>query len=96
VTGTQNGPNDAFVFETLWYGRGSFVVDSIARINSLPFALLELLEQRHSTRARVAQTVHIIWDVSVPLPESLRDSLVKLAQVTGFSLFICHTAQSNP
>jgi hypothetical protein len=50
----------------------------------------ERFEQRRSTRARVGQTAHIVWDVSTPIPEATGETLVKLAHATGFSLFTCH------
>ena len=84
----SDGISDEFVFESLWFGRGSFVVDSAARAESLLASFNGLLEQRRSTRARVTQTAHIVWDVSHPLSETTREPLVKLAQVTGFSLLL--------
>lgn len=82
--------SDEFVFESLWFGRGSFVVDSAARAVSLLASFNERFEQRRSTRARVGQTAHIVWDVSTPIPEATREALVKLAHATGFSLFTCN------
>ena len=82
--------SDEFVFESLWFGRGSFVVDSAARAVSLLASFNERFEQRRSTRARVGQTAHIVWDVSTPIPEATRETLVKLAHATGFSLFTCN------
>lgn len=82
--------SDEFVFESLWFGRGSFVVDSAARAVSLLAIFNERFEQRRSTRARVGQTAHIVWDVSTPIPEATRETLVKLAHATGFSLFTCN------
>jgi hypothetical protein len=86
--------SDEFVFESLWFGRGSFVVDSAARAVSLLASFNERFEQRRSTRARVTQTAHIVWDVSTPIPEATREALVKLAHATGFSLFNCHDSRS--
>ena len=88
VLRVTDGISDEFVFESLWFGRGSFVVDSAARAHLLLDKFNERLEQRRATRARVSQTAHIVWDVSSPLPEATREPLVKLAHATGFSLFI--------
>lgn len=82
--------SDEFVFESLWFGRCSFVVDSAARAVLLLASFNERFEQRRSTRARVGQTAHIVWDVSTPIPEATGETLVKLAHATGFSLFTCH------
>jgi hypothetical protein len=87
--------SDEFVFESLWFGRGSFVVDSAARAVSLLASFNERFEQRRSTRARVGQTAHIVWDVSTPIPEATRETLVKLAHATGFSLFTCNDFRST-
>jgi hypothetical protein len=87
--------SDEFVFESLWFGRGSFVVDSAARAVLLLASFNERFEQRRSTRARVGQTAHIVWDVSTPIPEATRETLVKLAHATGFSLFTCNDFRST-
>jgi hypothetical protein len=87
--------SDEFVFESLWFGRGSFVVDSAARAVLLLASFNERFEQRRSTRARVGQTAHIVWDVSPPIPEATRETLVKLAHATGFSLFTCNDFRST-
>ena len=92
----QEGPDDDFVFESLWYGRCSFVVDSLARLEYLLPWFMERLEERRATRARVRQTVHLVWDAGVPLPESVRDPLVELARAAGFSLFLCQDPQPSP
>lgn len=86
VTDEPDCLSDEFVFESLWYGRGSFIVDSIERMEYMLPRFIKRLEQRRATRARVSQTVHFIWDVSVPLPEPTREAITKLAQATGFSL----------
>lgn len=87
--------SDEFVFESLWFGRGSFVVDSAARAVSLLASFNERFEQRRSTRARVGQTAHIVWDISTPIPEATGETLVKLAHATGFSLFTCNDFRST-
>lgn len=86
VLRVTDGISDEFVFESLWFGRASFVVDSAARAMGLLASFNRLLEQRRSTRARVSQTAHIVWDFNSPVPEATRESIVKLAQATGVSL----------
>lgn len=80
--------SDEFVFESLWFGRGSFVVDSAARVESMLAHFTAQLEERRTTRAKVTQTAHVVWDLSSSLPEATRETFVKLAQATGFSLTI--------
>jgi hypothetical protein len=87
--------SDEFVFESLWFGRGSFVVDSAARAERMLASFSERFEQRRSTRARVNQTAHIVWEVSTPIREIMREPLAKLVQATGFSLFTCHDSRST-
>jgi hypothetical protein len=95
VLRVADGISDEFVFESLWFGRGSFVVDSAARAERLLGIFNERLEQRRATRARASQTAHIVWDVSTPLPEASRETFTKLAHATGFSFFACHDSRST-
>ena len=68
---TAEKPDDTFIFESLWYGRASFVVDSAERAEKLIARFVELLRERRATRARVDQTVHIVWDMDKPMPDAL-------------------------
>lgn len=83
--------DDDFVFEALWYGRSCFVVDSPERAVRMFGHFLELLEARKKVRARVNQTVHVVWDLKRPLSQQDAVMFAKLAQATGFSLFLCHS-----
>lgn len=87
--------DDDFVFEALWFGRSSFSVDSPARAEQMLKRFLELLEERKTTRARVRQTAHIVWDIPSPIPEAIREPLTTLAQATGLSLFLCHESHTS-
>ena len=88
--GEHNGTmNDEFVFETLWYGRNSFVVDSASRAERMLHSFLELLAQRKETRAHTRQTVHVVWDIQQPIPDSIRQRFANLGRVTGYRLMIC-------
>ena len=93
----QNGSeiSDDFIFEALWYGRSCFVVDSADRADRMLERFLELLEERKKVRARVAQTVHVVWDAMHPLSESQTLAFARLAKSTGFSLFVCRNSQPS-
>ena len=80
--------SDAFIFETVWYGRSSFVIDSEARANQALRSFLSELRQRKAGRARVSQTAHIVWDLQTPMPEQTRQLAANLAEATGFSVLI--------
>jgi hypothetical protein len=75
-----------FVFETLWYGRSSFVVDSAARSEKLLARIMALLEARKASRAHVRQTVHVVWDLQTPPREETVAEFEPLGRVTGFAL----------
>lgn len=88
---------DEFIFESVWYGRSSFVVDSEERSQKVLSAFLNQLTVRRNARAKVAQTAHIVWDVSSPITGDTRQELEKLAQATGFSvLLIGEKSASKP
>ena len=81
--------HDDFVFETLWYGRNSFVVDSGERGERMLHRFVELLTERRAARARVRQAVNLIWDAASSMPDPLRQRLATLAHDTGLTLMIC-------
>jgi len=81
--------DDDFIFETLWYGRHSFVVSSVARAEQILSRFLELMQERRSTRARSGQTVHVVWDVAQPISEEIRHRFTSLGRATGYSLLVC-------
>ena len=85
---------DDFIFEALWYGRSSFAIDSAVRAKDILESFLKMLEERRETRAHVAQTVHIVWDLDEAVPEKLREDFARFGRAAGFSLFIC-TPQEN-
>lgn len=89
---TDDRMDDDFVFEALWFKRASFVVDSPARVEALLRRITERLQERHATRARVRQTVHLVWDLAKPMPSTLRDPLANFAAPTGFSLFLVNAS----
>ncbi len=81
--------SDAFVFESLWYGRSCFVVDSVERANTLFVSIFEHLEQRSAARARTERNVHVVWNLDQHLHKDDLAAFEPLAAATGFSLFIC-------
>lgn len=80
--------SDSFVFESLWYRRSCFVVDSPQRAQSLFAEILRQLELRRSSRARTRRDVHIVWNLDQPPSEKDLATFQRLASATGFSLFI--------
>lgn len=79
---------DDFVFEALWFRRGSFVVDSAAHAERLLARFRELWRERRSTRARTRQQVHVVWDLDAPVPADLRQAFTDFAGPAGFTLFV--------
>ncbi len=99
--------DDRFVFECLWYGRCSFLVDDPTRAERLVKNFCIFLEERQSTRARAPQTVHVVWDLSTATPSdqaagaAFIDRWKRLLQAlswrgrrTGFSVFLCRDRES--
>ena len=88
VDAGENSLNQEFIFETLWFGRASFVVGSEKMSRELLDNLLARLKKRSTAKARVRQTVHIVWDLAEPIPEPTMLAFRDLASPTGFSLFL--------
>lgn len=89
--------DDDFVFDTLWFGRNSFVVNSAERCEQMLARFIELMETRRSTRAHTRQTVHVMWDVDALIPDDVVERFAILGRATGFTLLICrHEHQANP
>lgn len=80
---------DEFVFETLWFGRHSFVVDSVHRAEQMLEYFAQFLAQRRGTRAHTRQMVHIIWDLPAAIPQTTVQRLAKLGERTGYRLVLC-------
>jgi len=78
-----------FAFESLWYGRTCFVVDSPALAQTLLAEILKQLELRHVSRARTRHNVHLVWNLDQAPNEKDLAAIERLAASTGFSLFIC-------
>jgi hypothetical protein len=81
--------DDEFVFETLWYGRNSFVVHSSDRAERMLGRFVDLLSDRRATRARVKQTVHVVWDVDTPVSQETRRRFATVGKATGYRLLLC-------
>ena len=82
--------SDELIFESLWYGRSCFAVDSIDRINQLFGSIYFQLQQRQTARARSNFNVHIIWNIDQALHEDDIAAFEALARPAGFCLFICN------
>lgn len=80
--------SDEFIFESLWYGRSCFIVDSMDRINELFGSFYAQLEQRRAARARSKFNVHIIWNVDQELHQDDIAAFEQHAGPAGFTLFI--------
>lgn len=80
--------SDSFVFESLWYRRACFVVDSPQRAQALFAEILRQLELRHSSRARTRRNVHLVWNLDQPPGKQELAAFERLATSTGFSLFL--------
>lgn len=83
---------DTFVFESLWYRRGCFVVDP-SRAQTLLTEILKQLELRHASRARTRHNVHLVWNLAQPPGEKDLAAFERLASSTGFSLLICNDSR---
>lgn len=80
--------DEGFIFETVWYGRSSFVSADPERALTFLNVFQAMLEQRKLSRAKVSQTAHLVWDLQSPMPQKTRADLLKLAVATGFSILI--------
>lgn len=87
--------DDAFVFESAWYGRASFIADSLERNLQLLGYCLSQLKHRRITRARVGQTVHLVWDCDQELTEEAFEAFRQRAAVSGVSLFVIPQTRSE-
>lgn len=80
--------DDGFVFETVWHGRSSFACGDRDRAQQLLEYALERLGERRTSRAKVLQTVHLVWDLAEPIDPTLQKKLLTLAEATGISLLL--------
>ena len=87
--------DDRFVFETLWFGRNSFVLRDEARALRALEAFMEWLALRRDAKAHTRRTVHLVWDLAIEVPEPMRQRLEFLGKATGFTLLICRPAKSK-
>ena len=87
--------DEGFIFETVWYGRSSFVSADPERALTFLNFFQTMLEQRKLSRAKVSQTAHLVWDLQSPMPRQTRADLLKLAAATGFSILILREKASK-
>lgn len=81
--------DDRFVFETLWFGRNSFVVQDPERALALLDGFERWLTLRRDVRAQTKRRVHLVWDFGIEVPEPTRQRLELLGKATGLTLLIC-------
>ncbi len=84
--------DDEFIFETLWFGRNSFVIDDPERALPLLEKFMELMIRRRESRAHTRQTVHLLWDLPIEIPQPIQQRLEILGRATGYTLLICQVA----
>lgn len=77
-----------FIFEALWYGRTSFIVDSQDKAEAMLKVFIARLEKRLETKARTAQSVHLVWDIDRPIPKEILEKFTQWAEPAGYSLMI--------
>lgn len=77
------------VFETLWFGRNSFVLQDYERATLLLNGFAIWLSQRREVKAKTRRTVHLVWDMDVEVPMAVRQLIETIGRKTGFTLLIC-------
>ncbi len=98
--------SNRFIFEAVWFGRCSFLIDDPARAERLVKEFCILLEERRGTRARARQTVHVVWDLAGAVPpdkapayieawKKLIQALVWRGRLAGFSVFLCRQTEPS-
>ncbi|MFU8892845.1 MAG: hypothetical protein ACNA8L_04380 [Luteolibacter sp.] len=80
--------SDEFIFEALWYGRSSFIVDHPGRIESLINTTLAAFSNRKASRARVRQSFHIVWNLNENPTLLQQRQFIHFAKATGTSFVI--------
>ncbi len=70
-------------------------MESAERAKALLAEIIQRLEKRKVARARVRQTVHVVWDLDEPVPDLVLSAIETLAPATGFSLFVCRASRAT-
>lgn len=83
--------DDGFVFETLWFGRHSFVVAEPDRAAAMLDRFLTLLTERRRSRARTRRTVYFVWDLAHRIDPDTRQRFADLAAATGWTLLFTNS-----
>jgi hypothetical protein len=89
LRGGSSEITDEFVFEAVWYGRASFVVDSHERASKMLGWFMALMSDRKPFNAKALNNVHIIWDCGVPLDAGWQAEFAQLTKATGMTLVVC-------
>ncbi|MFK7790693.1 MAG: hypothetical protein AB8C95_14525 [Phycisphaeraceae bacterium] len=85
--------DDRFVFETLWFGRHSFVLKDQERAQQLLESIVGWLANRRESKAHTKQRVHLVWDLPVEVPDAMRQRIEILGKATGLTLLICRPTE---
>jgi len=85
--------DDRFVFETLWFGRNSFVLQDDERAARLLESFVAWLAMRRDAKAHTQRRVYLVWDLSVEVPQTLRQRIEILGKATGLTLLICRKTE---
>jgi len=80
--------HEDFIFEALWYGRSSFYSDNPIEAKDILMHLANLMIERKEARAKTAQTVNLVWNLSAPLSKDIIKLFSLLGPETGFSLVL--------
>ncbi len=81
--------DDRFVFETLWFGRNSFVLQDEVRALKMLESFVTWLAMRRDAKAHTNRRVHLLWDLGIEVPQPLRQRIETLGKATGLTLLIC-------
>ncbi len=80
-------PDGEFVFESAWFGRYCFTVESAELAGELLAGLMAHMRMRHLARASARRTVNLIWHLPPPPPAVLAE-LTYLCRQVNFRLVV--------
>lgn len=80
--------DDDFIFESLWFGRTCFVIESAQRAEAMMDRFLQLLAERRGSRAHTRVAVHVVWDLPEPIEDNTLHRFATLGKATGCTLMI--------
>lgn len=83
-----------FMFESLWFGRSSFVDNDLDRAHHVLGVFSKLLLARQKKGAKCRQRVVLVWAFAAPIPQVFIDNINILGPRTGFSIFLCSASST--